>query len=127
MGWSAATAYCTGFMAPGYAGSWRLPTIGELRSLVRDCPATETGGACGVTDTCVDDVCLNAACGECPARGGTPYWPGGLAGNVNDYWSSSNYADTGGTHAWYVDFYRGQVDRLLTVGSAYVRCVRPGP
>ena len=55
MSWGAATACCKDL-------GGRLPTISELRSLIQNCPKTETGGACGVTDYAVEH---KEVCGGC--------------------------------------------------------------
>lgn len=129
--WDRAVAYCAGLSLAGHGpGAWRLPTIGELRSLVRGCPETETGGPCGVTDECLGDGCTNRSCDDgCsylggPGAGGA-YWPAGLSGRWY-YWSSSSYAGDS-SRAWLLVFYRAYVfDRGKTF-AADVRCVRRGP
>lgn len=56
--WNDAKSYCTGL-------GGRLPTISELRTLIKDCSATVTGGACTATDACSGFSCLNAVCEGC--------------------------------------------------------------
>ncbi len=131
--WDGASAYCTGLSLGGHGpGSWRLPTIGELRSLIRGCPATETGGTCGVTDACLGEGCWNAACDGCSGLGpgaGGMYWPAGLGSPVYGlygYWSSSSYSGSS-SYAWLVPFNFGNVSRADKASSINVRCIRRGP
>lgn len=89
-----AGAYCASLSQAG--GGWRLPTIGELRSLIRGCAATQSGGSCGVTDSCLSmDACLDSSCGGCALLEG-PAW-GMYCPNeieLNSWtWSSSLVAD----------------------------------
>lgn len=129
--WDAAVAYCSSLSLGGYGpGSWHLPTISELRSLIRGCPATETGGSCGVTDTCLDAACRDASCygcsgGDGPGSAGA-YWPPELHGVAQWYWSSSSYPG-GASFAWYIYFGFGSLYGPGESLTFYVRCVRPGP
>lgn len=50
MNWDDAIKYCEDL-------GGRLPTIDELRTLIQNCPATETGGECGVTEGCLKISC----------------------------------------------------------------------
>lgn len=131
--WDNAVANCAA-MALGYygPGSWRLPTISELRSLIRGCPLTETGGACNVTDACLGDRCRNQACRGCSYLDGPgaegAYWPAVLGGEGDEasHWSSSESSDF--SRAWLVQFYTGSVDDISkTALTLKVRCVRRGP
>ena len=127
--WDEAKSYCNGLSYLGHA-DWRLPTISELRSLVRGCAATETGGSCGVTDECLTTSCQDASCDECTSGGGPAsgcYWPdAGLGGTCSWYWSSSSVAGASG-FAWYVYFDFGLVHRIGVLYDCYARCVRGGP
>ena len=128
--WDEAVSYCETLDLGGHRpGEWHLPTIGELRSLIRGCPGTVTGGACGVTDDCLGSGCQNSQCYECsylegPGTDGA-YWPAGFGGPVSWYWSSSSYA--GYPLAWYVTFGDGNVNYGGRASDIYVRCVRGGP
>jgi hypothetical protein len=132
MSWSAATSYCATSELGGLApGSWHVPTIDELRSLVRGCSRIETGGACGVTDDCLEYACwMLTSCMEClagsgPAPGGA-FWPDELAGAVRWYWSSSSFADDP-SRAWFLTYYGADISWDLKTSPGFVRCVRPGP
>jgi len=123
LNWEDAKAYCQDLSLSG--GGWRLPTISELRSLIRGCDLTITGGSCGVTDGCTYNDCWNDACNGCvylggPGEGGA-YWPDGMSGEISWYWSSSPVAGSG--YAWGVSFYYGDVYDIYDY-NYFARCVR---
>jgi len=137
--WSSAIDVCAALSLGGHGrGSWHLPTISELRSLIRGCPTAETSGPCPVTDTCREwPRCWDSdLCGElCPELAGPGaggvYWPVGFSGRAGTYWSSSLGIWFGGGDptppAWHVHFHRGCVGYDEVSYSFTVRCVRPGP
>jgi len=102
---------------------WRLPTIGELRNLIRNCPETETSGACGVSDSCSELSCRNDACDGCSFLE-TCRWNPALVGECDAYWSST-HADE--INAWLINFgqayiFAAGINSWGTV--SYARCVR---
>jgi len=125
--WDEAKSYCQNLNWGGYA-DWRLPSISELRSLVRGCPDTETGGSCRITDSCLDSSCWDNTCEGCsyddgPANG--CYWPSQLSGDC--YWYLSSSAVGGSGYAWIVYFYNGTIYSYYGYGDdsvSHVRCVR---
>ena len=126
-----AVAYCDG-LALGGSDTWHLPTINELRMLIRGCPNTEAGGPCGITEACLGAACWNDPCAGCPDRGGPgaggAYWPPELRGTTSwaySYWSSSGNADA--TWARAVLSESGGVYGYDGAALFHVRCVRPGP
>lgn len=73
---------------------WRVPTISELRSLVRGCAATQTNGSCAVTDQCSSSSCWEN-CGNCALKQGP--------GKDHQYWSSEldeSIQIDNGLHYW---------------------------
>ncbi len=129
MAWDPAVSYCAGLEYLGF-DDWRLPTIGELRSLIRGCPGTMTGGSCGVTDACLGAGCWTSGCDGCgdgagPGSGGC-YWDPLVTGYCTVYWSSSSYSGSS-SRAWYVAFNYGLVRNADKTDSFYVRCIRRGP
>jgi len=131
MSWASAKAHCTGLSLEG--GGWRMPNIGELRTLIRGCPATEHGGSCNIDEgDCLKNSCRDDSCDGCPQSDGPAdgcFWPDEMQGPCDWYWSLSPIADQG-HHAWVVSFhhhgflsYENYGD-YLEPGEHYVRCVR---
>lgn len=67
-----------------------LPPISALRAIVEACPATEPGGACGVTDQCVKTSCVTAECTGCGDGGHNVFH------NENPFWSGTAVSDAPG-------------------------------
>ena len=125
MPWQEAMDYCEDLTLDG--GGWRLPTISELRSLIRGCAATQTGGSCGVDDGCLSySSCWSNQCSDCSYDEGPDdgcYWPVEAEGPCSLYWSSSSREDYVSL-AWRVSFSSGGVPYYSKDGSYDVRCVR---
>ncbi|MFA6033399.1 MAG: hypothetical protein WC889_10910 [Myxococcota bacterium] len=111
---------------------WRVPTISELRSLVRGCPATATGGTCEVTDSCLGyETCFKDFCNDqCIYRGGPGeggcYWDPAL-NTCNRLISVSEMPD----HPYYeedvlyfIDFDYGTLGYVMKSSLEMVRCVK---
>lgn len=124
MNWSNAKSYCANLKEDGYS-DWRLPTISELRTLIKNCPETETGGECRVTDNCLSsENCRTDACMGCESdKFSKNLFKYSVLGTLEDLWSSSemsNYTIV----AWTVDFMHGSVGSKSKDHDSNVRCVR---
>lgn len=136
-----AKRYCQELVLGGY-DDWRLPTIDELRTLVRGNPSHETDGACPIHEGSVksdmyDPGCIQAPDYQGPGAGGC-YWVPELRGPCD----RRDIADEGeraletvsATVAVDDNFWKADV--LFDQGTAVfnhryslaeVRCVRSGP
>jgi len=125
--WDEALTYCDQLELGGESG-WRLPTVDELRSLVRDCDAARPGGICGVTESCREPWCGQENCNGCPWNEGPGangcYWPPELEGDCWGYWSLSKLDDGTNSSAWYLVFDSGKIGALLLGSEYFARCVR---
>ncbi len=112
---------------------WRLPTVAELRTLIRGCSATIQKGPCMVRDTCLGGQCLNDDC-DCAAYNGPGeeglYWQTGVwldpewKSKSGFFWSSSRPADVeSGKQAWGVSFATGGIAVHDPSTAGYARCV----
>ena len=110
MNWEDANSYCDNLTLAG--GGWHLPTISELRTLIRGCSGTVSSGSCGVTDSCLAlDTCYDDSCGGCSEGGGPNngcYGPPEPLTACAWLWSSSAVEDYP-TEAWLIYFSYGEV------------------
>jgi len=139
--WEAAIVYCDE-NAGGLPGAgWRLPNISELRTLIKSCRGTETGGECNVVDVCeacgttaaclAESTCFDdAVCNACVYGEGAGaigfYTPPGVDPPFVFAWSSSSYIDVE-AFAWVIDFTEGEVSGRAKEETTWAYCVREGP
>jgi hypothetical protein len=126
--WYEAMDYCDERPREANGSVWRLPTLDELRTIIRGCPATEPGGSCEAGEACLDVGCLTAPCSECPMLGepGTGlYQTPELSGPFPIYWSSTPCTgyEADPALAWIVNFRHGHVHPLNMLEDGFVRCV----
>jgi hypothetical protein len=131
MPWSEAGTACDDLVLCEH-DDWRLPSIDELRSLIRGCDATMSGGTCGVTEGCleyecwVEEECPYCTLGAGPAEG--CYWPAEIQGvctDGNHTWADSVRLDDP-TMVWVVYFGTGGIGSLDATWLEHVRCVHGG-
>jgi hypothetical protein len=115
----------------GGLDDWRLPTVGELRGLIRGCDETVVGGSCGVDDSCVQASCGGLfgclGCDQYQGPAGGCYWPAELGGNCSWYWSSTKVEGAiGGASYWAALYEDGSLRQALdlSITTNNVRCVR---
>ena len=150
--WSAVNRYCKNLKSGGIE-NWRMPTIDELRTLVRKIAPIATGGDCLTSENCSNsDNCNDreAACNGCAdensdqlpdaadfladgdchlsaadIKGGQCYWAEGLSGPCSAYWSSTKDAKKRQQpHYYYLRFNKGLIWPLWGEMDQFaVRCV----
>ncbi len=114
---------CNSLTECGFS-DWHLPTIDELRTLIRNCEGTVTGGECGVTEDCLssNDCWTKNVCDACPYDAIGKY---SKLGDLGSFWSSSANSDNS-YEGWLVNFFYGKpfsdYDDLYT--EYHYRCVR---
>ena len=114
-------------------GGWRMPTITELRSLIRGCTATTCGdsdescGGCGITDSCTTSgECSSSLCDGCQLGNGPDhgcYWPEELEGECGSYWSTKSLDDEN-NFIFNVDFQDAAVSNIYKTSALHVRCIK---
>ncbi|HRQ70003.1 MAG TPA: DUF1566 domain-containing protein [bacterium] len=138
MHWYNAVIYCEDLIISGY-DDWHLPTIGQLRTLIRNCEGTVIGGGCKINDMCLDYncICSDDNCNEygpcsCGSSQTTEY---SVLGDRQEMWSSSEITSSTPEwiipeeNAWVVNFEKASLDYGSSPKGNYhsVRCVRNTP
>ena len=123
MDWNDAVSYCNNLTECGYS-DWRLPNINELRTLIKNCPGSQTGGSCAVKDpSCLSSDCWSDDC-YCEYKENNGGYYSKLGDDDNVYlWSSSVLSDSS-YYRWHVYFDNGSVNVHNVDDTNYVRCVR---
>ena len=122
MGWESALQYCED-LEEGGETDWRLPTIDELRTLIRNCEITVTGGTCEVSEkegmlSVVDaEGCF---CDFDEEFSGKYSKLGDISKTL---WSSSEQSELE-EDAWKIDFNTAGIDVYIKNTVYFVRCVR---
>ena len=117
--WSNAVSYCDNLTEGGYS-DWHLPNINELRTLIKNCAGSQTGGSCAVQDpSCLSSSCYSSSC-YCSYMENN----GGYYSKLGDTgWFCSSSITDFDDFAWLVDFSSGDVNGRIKV-FCHVRCVR---
>ena len=124
MNWETASLYCKNLTESGYS-DWKFPTISELRTLIQNCPGSQTGGACAVSDP--DHLASSNWSDDCYCE--YKENNGGYYSKLGDdntvYLLSSSVLSDDSMRAWLVHFYNGSVSGNDRKNNRYyVRCVR---
>ncbi len=111
--------YCENLVWAGHS-AWRAACITDLRTLIRNCAATETGGTCPVDYTCTDAACVTGDCTGCAS--GSCYQSGDLTGDCGSLWSMSEVSDDT-SQGFLIDFETGEITMEDKSEMFPVRCV----
>ncbi|MCC6157953.1 MAG: DUF1566 domain-containing protein [Deltaproteobacteria bacterium] len=127
--------YCANLTVGGHI-DWHVPSISDLRTLIRGCFSTATAGECMITDDCFDfAVCEDVSCKGCSYGDGPTdgcFGPSGLDNPCGWYWSSTQRWDDASASFWTVAFVEGRItsseigDDNEGDSGFLVRCVRNG-
>jgi len=114
MSWKAAENFCASL-----GGS--VPTISELRTLIKDCSSVQSGGLCGVTDTCLSSTtCYSSSCDGCSSSSDGKY---SVFGDTGWLWSSSSDSLVP-DQAWAIRFNNGSIYFYNKASVFNARCVK---
>ena len=125
--WSEAKTYCANLEEGGYPkGTWQLPTIDDLRTIIVKCTYNMPGGQCGVKDECTASSCYDQlTCNNNTTHSDCRKNDSGCGSHsklceTKQLWSSSKKDNSS---AWTVKFSEGNIESAGTDDTRYVRCV----
>ena len=125
--WSEAKEYCANLEEGGYPqGTWQLPTINDLRTIIVKCTYNMPGGQCGVTDEHTASsyydslICNNTQHSECKKDDSGCGSHSKLC-ETSPLWSSSTKDNN--SNAWTVKFAYGNIESA-SIDSNTTRALR---
>lgn len=124
--WSEAKTYCADLEEGGYPkGTWQLPTISDLRTIIVKCTYNMPEGSCGVTDECTTSSCYDQLLCNSTTHSECKSDTSGCGSHsklceTNSLWSLSQ---KDGSSIWVVKFSEGNIGSASTNDTRYVRCV----
>ena len=125
MTWANAKTYCDNLTTGGFY-DWHLPSINELRTLITNCSATQTGGSCGITNSCSESSCQNDACTSCTSNNthskinlsssvwSTTSYSKSYKSSCTTSGSTCNCSTSSATYVWYVNFTNANITSAST-------------
>jgi len=120
--WKDAKKYCEHSVFRGIRG-WRLPTISELKTLIKGCKNTAvSGGRCSVGDGCASLTCFSRPCYGCKVTDRC-YWNKKESGDCWVYWTASKVLDKP-NYYWTIDFTKGSIAWHRKEDNLMIKCVR---
>ncbi len=122
MVWQDAVDYCDNLTEGGFS-DWRLPSINEARTLIKNCWETMAGGRCGVTDSCLSSDCLDYSCGLCDPQADGYYSKIDEHTDSSLFWSASEVSGSA-VRAWGIELYTAGVAAKVKNEYGVTRCAR---
>ncbi len=126
--WIKAIEHCEQLSLGGHS-DWRLPTIAELRSVIRGCASTQSDGDCPIVAGDYSgswrDMCDGCSHGEGPGSEGAYTVSTREESWFNEYWSTATDVSDPG-EAWFVDFRDASLGKRAKRESLHLNCVRSG-
>lgn len=122
MNWNKALDYCKNLSENGH-NDWHLPTISELRTIIKNCEGPQTGGSCKLQDNSLSRDWWNDSCHCTYKKNNSGYYSKLGDDDKISLWSSSTRSDRT-SNAWNVNFASAYIDDSRKGKNNYVRCVR---
>lgn len=119
MNWMDANKYCKNLVEGGNQ-DWRLPTISEIRTLIQNCPESENGGICEITNNCISYKNCSGNCLGCYGKDDGIY---SIFGDNKRLWSATEPLEDS-QNAFGIGFYDASFFVLPKSDNINVRCVR---
>lgn len=115
--WEEAKIYCENLKEDNFF-NWRLPTISELKTIVRNCPSIQNKEICKISENCLHSNCLTSC--SCSFDSSGIY---SIFSDTDRFWSSSELPNNK-HRVWSINFNNAGIVDVYKMEKNSVRCVR---